>query len=666
MGVRLVVHNFFIDEMDYTGTHNHDDLLHRDWIDQHPIYAITGLQEVLNTIESNIVNVLNLIQDNDLSVRHDLKAYTDTQVSSLRTQVNTRIDELNVIDHVKDTDSVDFDYDPATNTLKADVIVYNDPNNTNSLVLTTDGLYVPKLVTQDTDTITWDSVSQGESLSDLFENGIRFSHNGTNNNMYNASEANAWYWDNSLESFVQPNNTSTYNGFITNDFYDYYKHTVKIYSSDADNDVNGIILGFMFDENNNPHTLSALIQRGPDFGGWNFAIYYNFYLPGQSLIASYTIPNSSGGWSGRHITLYATKDKNIVSVSVTNWNYNNTLTNIDDAALMPFARTHSLDLNNYSWGHYFNGKVRYGYSNISQAYTSFSKVFFYSKDQHAAQDVFANVKIQNVSHNAIKVNENGLFVQEFLISQEVDNSLSHKADGYYVKATAMNISDQRLNGLQQPAAGEYYVHRSHSFIDVTQTNHNFELGDFIYYDNRTNLYQKATAIDSFDINIVGMVSYIYDDNKFEYVCSGFVQTDLFNTSNGYIQGMPLYISDVNPGKVTQEQPDISKAVGYPVADIGLIISIERGIQYNQEAQIGDFKTSANDYNIRSDGFIKIAENIDYKLSLVSKLLDKVDDYFKEEYLVIDETNNILNFINTQDLYDSSNVPNGLNLFIKAF
>jgi hypothetical protein len=293
-------------------------------------------------------------------------------------------------------------------------------------------------------------------------------------------------------------------------------------------------------------------------------------------------------------------------------------------------------------------------------------VFFYSKDQHAAQDVFANVKIQNVPHNAIKVNDNGLFVQEFLISQEADNSLSHKADGYYVKATAMNISDQRLNGLQQPAAGEYYVHRSHSFIDVTQTNHNFELGDFIYYDNRTNLYQKATAIDSFDINIVGMVSYIYDDNKFEYVCSGFVETDLFNTSNGYIQGMPLYISDTNPGKVTQEQPDISKAVGYPIADIGLIISIERGIQYNQEAQIGDFKASANDYNIRSDGFIKIVENVDYKLSLVSKLLDRVDDYFKEEYLIIDETNNILNFINTKDLYDSSNVPNGLNLFIKAF
>lgn len=424
MGVRLVIHNFEVDEMDYTGTHNHDDLLHRDWVDQHPIYAITGLQEVLNTIETNLINITNLINSNN----------------------------INVIDKIIDTESIDLTYNQATKSLKADVIIYDDPEGTNSLVCTSDGLYVPKLVTKDTDTITWNSVSQGESL--------------------------------------------------------------------------------------------------------------------------------------------------------------------------------------------------------------------------AAQDIFANVKIQEEPHNAIQVNENGLFVQEFLVSPDANNALSHHDNGYYVKATAMstamNIADQRLNGLEQLSSGEYYVHKSHSFIDVTQTNHKFIVGDFIYYDNITNLYQKAIAKDDFCINIVGMVSYIYDTNKFEYVCSGFVETDLFTEENGYVQGMPLYISDSYAGQVTQEQPDISKAVGYPVADLGLIISIERGIQYEQEAQIGDFKTSANDYTIRSDGFIKIAENIDYKLSLINKLLDNVDDNFKEQYLIINETNNVLNFTNVKDLYESNNVPDGLNLFIKAF
>lgn len=662
MGVRLVIHNFEVDEMDYTGTHNHDDLLHRDWVDQHPIYAITGLQEVLNTIEINLINIANLINSNDIAVRSDLKQYTDNKIIDLKDD----LDDLNVIDKIIDTESVDLTYNQVTNSLKADVIIYDDPDGTNSLISTSDGLYVPKLVTKDTDTITWDSVSKGESLTELFENGIRFSHNGTNNNMYNATEANAWYLDDALESFVQPKNTVTYNGFVTQNFYDCYEHTVRLCSTDSDIGVNGVIIGFAFDEYGYPHTLSAIIQRGNNFGSFRFALYYNFYLPNQTLIANYALTNSNSGWSGKSITLFITKDKNLVSASATAWDYNNTVTSIEEAELLPFEHTLSIDLNDYSWGHFFNGKVRYGYSNISQAASSFGKIFFCSKDQHSAKQIFANVKVQDEPHNAIEINKNGLFVKEFIISPDENNALTQHENGYFVKATAMSIADKRLNGLEQPVTGEYYVHKSHSFIDVTQANHGFIVGDFIYYDNRTNLYQKAIAKDDFDINIVGMVSYIYDTSKFEYVCSGFVETDLFNETNGYVQGMPLYISDTDPGKVTQEQPDISKAVGYPVADFGLIISIERGIQYSQEAQIGDFKYSANDYNIRSDGYIKVAENIDFKMSTVHKLLDHVDQDFKDQYIIIDTINNTLKFQNVDSLYDAQKVPVGLNLFVKAF
>ena len=86
MGVRLVVHNYLYDEMDYTGTHNHDEMIHRDWVDQHPIYAISGLQEVLNTIEKNIIAINNLI------VREDslLKQYADDKDAI----INKRIDNL--------------------------------------------------------------------------------------------------------------------------------------------------------------------------------------------------------------------------------------------------------------------------------------------------------------------------------------------------------------------------------------------------------------------------------------------------------------------------------------------------------------------------------------------------------------------------------------------
>ena len=130
--------------------------------------------------------------------------------------------------------------------------------------------------------------------------------------------------------------------------------------------------------------------------------------------------------------------------------------------------------------------------------------------------------------------------------------------------------------------------------------------------------------------------------------------------------MPLYISDINPGKVLQEQPDISKTVGYPVEDIGIIISIERGIQYNQEANIGDFKASANTYNVRSDGFIKVIENIDYKQTLIERLLDTLDDNFKSTYMIFNDFEKTVQFTNTEQLYINNKVPEGLNLFIKAF
>ena len=667
MGVRLVVHNFLYDEMDYTGTHNHEEMLHRDWSDQHPIYAISGLQEVLNTIETNIAEIIETLIAN----KNELKQYTDDEIDAESAIINERIDGLNVINDVQDTHTIDLTYE-SDKILKADVKIYDDPDGTNSLVKTEDGLYVPKLVTRESDTIIWDEISYGKTLQELFDDGIRFSHQSTTvyNNMFRPSDANAWYWDDNLQSFVQPLNADSYNGIVTKDFYENYKHSVRLLSNDGDDDANGIILGFVFDEFGNPHTLSAMIQRGGSiYLNYRFAIIYNFQLPGQTIVASYNLLNSNGGWNAHNtngITLYAVKNRNSISVSATAWDYVNTNTSIDDAALMPFEATLNIDLDDYSWGYLFDNKVRYGYSNLSQANSYFDHVFFYSTNSYSSADVVANVKVREDENNAIEVDNHGMFVKKFLISQEENNSLVEKEDGYFVMATAMYVSDTRLNGLVHEGEGYYYVHKSHSFITVDQEDHGFDVGDFIYFDHRTEKYQKATAIDSFDINIVGMVSYIYDTDKFEYVCSGFVETDIFNTEHQFVQGMPLYISDTEPGKVTQQQPDISKAVGYPVGDIGLIISIERGIQYGQEATIGDFKTSANDYNIRSDGFIKIADNIEYKLSLVQRLVNALDNEFLDTYTIIDNENNIFKFQNSEMLYELNEVSNGINLFIKAF
>ena len=622
MGVRLIKYNRnTTNTQDGVMFNDHDELYNRDLKNQHPIYAITGLQEVLNVLEDNISETNRLLIEKDQATNARIDAIL-LDIEAIQKDIENIYDiisKLNVIKDVEDTFTVDLDYDTTTKILKADVKVYKDTkNDSNAIQVLADGLYVPKTLTEDSNTVTWSVKSLGESLDEIFNNGIRFSHNTNSwSNVNNTSEANAWYWDDSLQSFVQPNNTGTFTGFVTQNFYDYYTHTVTLRSTNTDNDDNGVVIGFVFDENGYPHTLSAICcRRGTNVRDW--ALVYDYMLPDQQILfkagngTGGTVPSGSGssGWNkyGNGITITVTKNKNLITATCSNWNS----TTLNENTKI------RIDLNNYSWGYLFQGPVRYGYCNHSQASSFFQNIDFVSLNQASANLLIASVKI----------------------SKETDNCLKKLSDGLYVRDQS-NIKT------------------------VTQTNHGFIIGDFIYY-HPMNKYQLAAAIDDYDSNIVGMVTKVIDANTFEYMWSGFYATDIFSSSNGYTQGMPLYISDINPGKVTQVQPDISKAVGYPVENIGLIISIERGIQYNQEASIGDFKTSANTYNVRSDGFIKVVENVDYKQSLIQKLIDSLDDEFKTSYMVFDNTNNTVQFINTDKLILSNKVPEGLNLFIKAF
>lgn len=664
MGVRLIRYSRTSGSKGVSASANdHDALINRDLLNQHPIYAIIGLQEVLNILEDSIADTNRLL----LELEANVMTKYDTQISIINNNIddiNIIIDgilavipTLNTIENIEDTKGIDLDYNSTTKTLKADVVIYQDKNDTNNLQLLAEGLYVPKVITEDTDTIALTIISNGETLKDIYDNGIRFSHNKNSwNNVYNASEVNAWYWDDAKQSFVQPNNTTYFTGFVTSDFYDYYTHQTTIKSTGADNDLNGLIIGFVFDENNNPHTLSVVVQRGSDFGSeTRYALVYDYYLPDQQIIY-YKLPGNqgSGNWSDltNGITIQATKYKNKISCMCSDWNS----TTLNPNSLM------EIDLDDYSWGYLFKDKVRYGYCNQSQANTYFTNIDFLS-DNTAANDIIsANVRVSQSVNNAIKIYSDGIYSEAFLISTSQHNALTKDANGYYVEA--FKISAQADNVLQKLNDG-YYVRDTYNYKTVNQNAHNFTVGQFIYY-HPNNAYQLASAIDSYDSNIVGMVTKVIDADNFEYMWGGFFPTTLFNEANGYTQGMPIYISDTIPGGVTQSQPDISKSVGYPVENKGLIISIERGIQYNQEATIGDFKRSANNYNIRSDGFIKVEEGINYKLSIVLKLLDVLTDDFKDTYIDINDDTGSIKFKNTQELKTANGITTGFNLYIKAF
>ena len=653
MGVRIVKFKRFGSSNGESDLYDHNALYNRDLLNQHPIYAITGLTEVLNILEDSITDTNNWIRE------------TNIRIDNLILDINSIINDINdistnIIKGVENTYSIDMDYDSNTNILKANVKLYQAKNNTNAIVETPTGLYVPKLLTEDTDSITWVIESKGESLDEIFNNGIVFSHsNNSWNNVSNAIEANTWYWDDTLKSFVQPNNTETFTGFVTENFYDNYTHTATIRSTNSDDDVNGLVIGFVFDENMNPHTLSAVVDSGGM--GLRWAVVYDYMLPDQQTLFTSgngpegTIPaNRASEWSSRlGIMINVTKYENLVTCTCSDW----------DGTTLNEATKISFDLNNYSWGYLFKKQVRYGYCNYSQSHSYFTDISFMSKNTTSPTILFANIKVSAESGNGILVKRDGLYVPEVLVSPDTNNRLVLKANGYYVKDVIP--SSQSDNAFKKLSDGTYYVREHSNIKTVTKSSHGFKVGDFIYY-HPTNGYKLASAIDDYDSNIVGMVTKVISTSQFEYMWSGFFATTIFNSSNGYTQGMPLYISDVTPGKVTQEQPDISKAVGYPVENSGVIISIERGIQYNVEVSIGDFKISANTYNVRSDGFIRIVENVDYKQSLVQNLIDSFDEDFKAQYLILDNANQTMKFTNIRDLYVSNKVPEGLNLFIKAF
>jgi hypothetical protein len=560
MGIRLVKYGMGSD----IGTYDHNELDNRSLPNQHPISSISGLQEELNKLNTNLNN------------KRDY--------------------------NIEDTPSVDLELKNG-NTFTANVKIFDSEENAIQQKIT--GLFVdayPNIETESTKTAELYQEGKGETLLQMYNGGNVFSHNGGTSNIANTNEANAWYFDTSLNSFVQPLNTGTFTGFVSRIKYKTYNHKATLRSTASDNDANGLVIAYVTDEYGNPHTLSCIVNKGGEShaGPWYYALVYNRSLNGEQVIKTGIMSNghNKNGWNGNFITMEVSKAGNAIECSISDWG----------SLIINTATVMTIDLNDYPWGYLFSERVQYGYCNQSQANSYFTDISFSGK---------------------------GPLKADIIISPDVGNVIEKRENGLYVK-TELPINT------------------------ITQKNHGFAVGDFIYY-HHTNKYQKALGIDDFHINIIGMVTKVINANSFTYMTDGFFATSVFKNNT---LGKPLYISDKNPGKVTQTQPNVSKCVGYPVEN-GIVIHIERGIQYYDEAAIGDFKKSATNYKIRSDGYILVKDGADYNLSLIQKLIDNTSESFVVNYLTIDDDKAI--FKNTADLYYKNNLTDSsVNLYIKAF
>lgn len=662
MGVRLVRYNRPNSETGgSTSFNDHDELINRDMMNQHPIYAIIGLQEVLNILEDAVQETNQLLITKETEIYTEINTHVtdiladiaviDQQIEDI---INT-INNSNTIDTVIDTKSIDLTYDTAAKSLKADVKLYSGTKK--NLIQSYDaGLYVPQLNPVNTTTVNWDTSSSGETTQEFFTNRIKFSHNpGFQLNDYAPATSNAWSYNDTSKIFTTPS-VDIFSGIVSLGYYDHYTHYATMTSGECTVGLNGVVIGHVFDDAGNPHTLTLVIDRG---WRYNYALILDLWLPGQQIIKQGstidgTMPagHTAGHWHTypAGITMRITKDTNLITAAVSNWGS----TTINEATKF------SIDLNNYNWGSLFSGPVHYGYCN-RLALSYFSNIVF-NCDKGQTSTLIAKVILSKDILNGLTVKPDGLFAETLRISAQTKNGLIKNADGFYVEKT--EISMQADNSLKKLADG-LYVRDESNTKTVTKAAHDFIEGDFIFYHPSYG-YSKALAVDDYSSNIVGMVCKVIDIDTFEYKWGGFHKTDVFNSSNGSVQGMPLYISDTVPGKTVQNQPDISKTVGYPIEDMGIIISIERGIQYNQEAAIGDFKQSPNTYNVRSDGFIRVIEGVLYKQTLIDRLLQTLDIVFKDKYIIFNDSDQTIEFKNTEELYVANNVLGGLNLFIKAF
>ena len=367
MGVRLVKYGV----NNGAGTYNHNDLINRELPDQHPISAITGLEDRLKQIDIDIENAAS-------------------------------------IDNIINTPSLTLNYDKDTKTLTGNVNIFNSEDN--ALEIKTTVLYVYKYIdidTEDTATIHLTTEGKGETLKTMYQSGTRFAHNGSWANIANASEANAWYFDNSLDSFVQPQNTTTFTGFVSTVRYRTYTHRATLRSTDSDNDGNGLIIAYAVDENGNPHTLSVIINKGGEShaGSFYYALVYDKSLPDQQVLFTKgnktggTIPgnHNTGGWSGASITLEVNKAGSTITCAASNYNS----TEINPNTLI------EIDLDNYSWGHLFRGKVQYGYCNQSQAKSFFQNIYFSGKGP-----LKATALLSAEQGNGLIIKNDGLYVNE--------------------------------------------------------------------------------------------------------------------------------------------------------------------------------------------------------------------------------------------------------------
>lgn len=113
-----------------------------------------------------------------------------------------------------------------------------------------------------------------------------------------------------------------------------------------------------------------------------------------------------------------------------------------------------------------------------------------------------------------------------------------------------------------------------NFTEIVQHNHNFQIGDALYYNVKEQVFDKAIAINNIESEVCGVVSEIKDIDTFIIVTNGEIITSRYD----FKVNTALYLSDARPGKLVSIGPkDIVKQIATKTID-GIIVDIQRGFK----------------------------------------------------------------------------------------
>lgn len=449
-----------LDMLTYTGTKTEIDLIVLDYLEENLkkyydnlLYyqreekaitnkAIEDLSSYITIIEQDLDYAKSLIE-NAVTWLEDAYKYTDNQVDLLKDKFTRLLLKYMTQDDVQSLK----EYFSKVYYLISD-----------GEIAIPDGQFQFTSVIDDT--IIEASSEDGDSLKDIYDNGLRLG-------------IDDWAWDDVNKSFVyQQNVQSTYPMFISLNKFSKYTHRVTLSSINSDDDLISVVIAY--DEDTGNH-LSLLVASGginpSGISGAAASIVLN-YTGNYNMAGDLTIDSkqigSSSGWNNvtNGVTVLVKRNENNIQIWI-NHNTPNTWIPEEVDGLKDIYPIETPDfefnLNDYpELSMFVDTKSNYGYGCYSQDKATYRDVFFIgngstssTKVGHANVSEENNIAISLPSSTGINIEQAKTYFRydldgktvtvpvPFIFKTEDGNmaaiQLRHTDNGYFIETNMINV-----------------------------------------------------------------------------------------------------------------------------------------------------------------------------------------------------------------------------------